>query len=60
MYIRAIKDMYDGVNTQVRTVGADSKHFSVEMGLHQESLLNPFLFALVMYELMCLVQNEVS
>nr|XP_009785274.1 PREDICTED: uncharacterized protein LOC104233562 [Nicotiana sylvestris] len=47
-YIRAINDIYDGAKTKVRTVGGDSEHFLVVMGLHQGSALNPFLFALVM------------
>nr|XP_016482038.1 PREDICTED: uncharacterized protein LOC107802965 [Nicotiana tabacum] len=34
-YIRAIKDMYDDAKTKVRTVGGDSEHFPVVMGLHQ-------------------------
>ncbi|KAG5574144.1 hypothetical protein H5410_063910 [Solanum commersonii] len=34
-----------------RTIGGDSEHFPVEMGLHQGSVLSPFLFALVMDEL---------
>nr|XP_009773737.1 PREDICTED: uncharacterized protein LOC104223905 [Nicotiana sylvestris] len=33
-YIRAIKDMYDGAMTRVRTVGGDSEPFPVVMGLH--------------------------
>ncbi|VFQ79770.1 unnamed protein product [Cuscuta campestris] len=34
-YTRAIKDMYDGAMTRVRTFGGDSESFSVGMGLHQ-------------------------
>ncbi|VFQ79148.1 unnamed protein product [Cuscuta campestris] len=48
VYTRAIKDMYDGAMTKVRTSGGDSDSFSVGMGLHQGSALSPFLFALVM------------
>ncbi|XP_019251129.1 PREDICTED: craniofacial development protein 2-like [Nicotiana attenuata] len=33
-YVRVIKDMYDDIKTQVRTVGGDSEHFPVVMGLH--------------------------
>ncbi|XP_070045917.1 secreted RxLR effector protein 78-like [Nicotiana tomentosiformis] len=58
-YVRLIKDMYDGVKTRVRTVGGDSDHFPVMMGLHQGSALNPFLLALVMDVLMCHIQGEV-
>lgn len=34
VYIRLIKNMYDGAKTQVRTVDGDSRHFPVLMGLH--------------------------
>ncbi|VFQ62096.1 unnamed protein product [Cuscuta campestris] len=34
-YTRAIKDMYGGARTRVRTSGGDSESFSVGMGLHQ-------------------------
>ncbi|XP_070014932.1 secreted RxLR effector protein 78-like [Nicotiana sylvestris] len=47
-YIMAIRDMYDRAKTRVRTVGGNSEHFPVEMGLHQGSARSPFLFALVM------------
>ncbi|KAG5621896.1 hypothetical protein H5410_007114 [Solanum commersonii] len=56
IYIRAIKDMYGGAKTSGRTVGGD--FFSVEMGLHQGSVLSPFLFALVMDELAGLFRDE--
>ncbi|KAF3682506.1 14-3-3 protein 6 [Capsicum annuum] len=46
--LRAIKDMYNGAKTQVRTTGGDSEHFTVLTELHQGSTLSPFLFALVM------------
>ncbi|KAG5632588.1 hypothetical protein H5410_004305 [Solanum commersonii] len=43
-YIRLIKGMYDGAKTQVRTVGGDSEHFLMLIGLHQDSTLSPFYF----------------
>ncbi|XP_070003463.1 secreted RxLR effector protein 78-like [Nicotiana sylvestris] len=58
-YIMAIRDMYDGAKTRVRTVGGDSEHFSVEMGLHQGSALSSFLFTLVMDALTNHIQGEV-
>ncbi|XP_070023281.1 uncharacterized protein [Nicotiana sylvestris] len=58
-YIMAIKDMYDGAKTRVRTVGGDSEDFPVVMGLHQGSALSPFLFALVMDALTHHIQEDV-
>ncbi|XP_070046510.1 secreted RxLR effector protein 78-like [Nicotiana tomentosiformis] len=58
-YVRVIKDMYNGAKTQVSTVGGDSGHFSVMMGLHQGSALGPFLFALAMDVLTRHIQGEV-
>ncbi|XP_060179517.1 B3 domain-containing protein REM17-like isoform X4 [Lycium barbarum] len=58
-YIRVIKDMYEGAKTRVRTVGGDSEHFPVVIGLHQGSALSPFLFALVMDGLTRQIQGEV-
>nr|XP_009772458.1 PREDICTED: uncharacterized protein LOC104222836 [Nicotiana sylvestris] len=45
-YIRAINGMYNGAKTRIRTVGGDLEHFSIVIGLHQGSALNPFLFAM--------------
>nr|XP_033508478.1 secreted RxLR effector protein 78-like [Nicotiana tomentosiformis] len=58
-YVRLIKDMYDRVNTRVRTVGGDSDHFSVMMGVRQGLALSPFLFALVMDVLTHHIQEDV-
>nr|XP_009769480.1 PREDICTED: uncharacterized protein LOC104220332 [Nicotiana sylvestris] len=57
--VSLIKDMYDGVKTQVRTVGGGSDHFPVMIGLDQGSTLNPFLFALVRDVLTRHIQQEV-
>ena len=50
LYIRVIKDMYQGGRTSVRTPGGATNDFFVGMSLHQGSVLNPFLFTLVMNE----------
>jgi len=50
-YIGAIKDMYKGVKTSVRSSVGGTKYFSIDIGLHQGSPLNPFLFTSIMDEL---------
>ena len=59
-YIDIIKDMYDGVVANVRTCGGITSDFFITIGLHQESTLSPFLFAIVMDELTRAIQNEIS
>ncbi|KAG5577156.1 hypothetical protein H5410_057290 [Solanum commersonii] len=56
-YTRAIKDMYDGVKTQIRTMGGDSRNFPIVIRLR--STLSPFLFALKIEYLKCKF-NEVT
>ena len=51
LYIRVIKDMYEGSRMSVRTLGGVTNDFFVGIGLHQGSVLSPFLFTLVMDEL---------
>jgi hypothetical protein len=49
-YITLIKDMYNNIMTSVRTSNGDTNDFSINIGLHQGSALIPYLFALVMDE----------
>ncbi|GJZ56551.1 retrovirus-related pol polyprotein LINE-1 [Tanacetum coccineum] len=51
-YIKVIRDMYDGVKTRVRTSIRNTKFFSVDVGLHQGSAISPYLFALILDELL--------
>lgn len=52
MYIKPMKDMYDGAKTWIRMVREDSKYFFVDqMGLYQGFVLIPFLFFFVMNKL---------
>ena len=41
-YIDIIKDMYDGVMTNIRTYGCMTNNFSITIRLHQGSTLSPF------------------
>lgn len=50
--------MYDEAKTWVRKVRKDLENFLEEIGLHQASMLNPFLFVLVMDELTRHIQVE--
>ena len=50
-YIRIIKDMYDVATTTVRSVAGLTEEFKVGVGLHQNSALSPFFFAIIMDKL---------
>jgi hypothetical protein len=59
-YIILIKDMYDNVVTSVQTSDRDTNDFQINIGLHQESALIPYLFALVMDEVTRDIQGGIS
>ena len=54
-----IRDMYTKVKTKMRILGEDTKDFYVDIGLHQDSALSPFLFVIVIDELTKDDQDEV-
>ncbi|XP_024017031.1 uncharacterized protein LOC112090299 [Morus notabilis] len=58
-YIKVIKDMYDGVVTSVRTAGGYTAEFPILIGLHQGSTLRPYLFTVVMDELIREIQDRI-
>ena len=47
-YVNAVMKMYWEVLSQVKVEGEDSKEFTVRVGIHQGSILLPFIFAVVM------------
>jgi hypothetical protein len=55
-YITLIKDMYDNVVTS----DGDTNDFPINIGLHQESALSPYLFALVMDEVTRDIQGGIT
>ena len=50
--------MYEESETMVRCAVGTTESFKVEVGLHQRSALNPFLFAVIMDRLMDEVWRE--
>ena len=58
MYVRLVQDMYEGSKTVVRCAVETTERFKVKVGLHQESALSPFLFAVIMYRLTDEVRRE--
>jgi len=47
-YIRAIKDIYEGTSTSVRTQDGATEDFPIKIRLHQGSTLSHYLFTLVL------------
>ena len=58
-YVRIVRDMYEGVTTKIKTRTGVSDSFEVKIGVHQGSALSPYLFILVLDELLKGVIKEV-
>src|SRR5215468_1049960 len=58
-YVEVIMDMYRDCKTCVQTASGRSNSFSVRIGVHQGSALSPYLFILVLDEILKGVVREV-
>ncbi|GJX62682.1 putative pre-mRNA-processing factor 6-like [Tanacetum coccineum] len=58
-YIKVIQDMYEGARTYVWTPSGNSEYFPMDVGLHQGSAINPYLFALILDELSRGIQESI-
>ena len=54
-----IRDMYEGVVTNVRIYGGLTDEFSITIGLHQGLALSPFLFVIVMDEITKSIHEDI-
>ena len=57
-YVQLVQDMYEGSETVVRCAVGTTESFKVKVGLHQESALSSFLFAVIMDRLTDEVRRE--
>ena len=55
-YVQLVQNMYEESETVVRCAVGTTESFKVKVALHQESVLSPFLFAVIMDRL----TNEVK
>ena len=58
-YITLIKDMYKNAMMFVRICGGDTTNFPINIGLHRGLVLSPYLFALVMDEVIRDIQGDI-
>ena len=57
-YVRFVQDIYEGSETVVRSAVGTTESFKVKVGLHQGSVLSPFLFAVIMDRITDEVRRE--
>ena len=57
-YVRLVQDMYEKSKTVARCAVGATESFKFKVGLHQGSVLSPFLFAVIMDKLMDEVSRE--
>ena len=58
-YIDIIKNMYDGVMTNVRPCGGLRSDFFITIELRQGSALSTFFFVIVIHELTRVINDEI-
>ena len=47
MLVQTVMSLYEGLRTKVRVGSWTSDEFGVRVGVHQESVLSPLIFAIV-------------
>jgi Reverse transcriptase (RNA-dependent DNA polymerase) len=58
--VTLIKDVYTNIVTYVRACDGESDTFPIKIGLHQGSVLSPYIFALVMDEIIKDIQGDIA
>ena len=58
-YVSIIRDMYEGVVTNIRICGGLTDEFPIKIGVHQGSALSPLLFAIVMDEIIESIHEDI-
>jgi len=56
-YINMVDDMYEGSCTNVKSMWGETEGYRVRAGVHLESALNPYLFTVVMDEIIKDIQG---
>ena len=57
-YVQLVQDVYEESETVVRCAVGTTESFKVKVGLHQGSVLSPFLFAVIVDRLTDEVRRE--